>query len=260
MNKTRIYAILIRHYFMTLHHMERFFDVFIFPVMALILWGFISKYVQNVQSLTLANLLLGGLILWVIYERVQTDVGISFMYDVWERNVVSFLSTPLKTSEYIVGMVIISLIKVALSFLVMWIISALFYNFWITDIGLMLALFWMNLILMATSFGIFNISLVLRFGVGVGPLTWILPFFLQPFSAVFYPVSVLPIFLQKIAYFIPLSHVFEGLRYSLNSGKFDANSFWTALILNLIFFTFCVSLFAWTFRSVKKSGRLVKLN
>lgn len=240
--------------------MERFFDVFVFPIMALLLWGFISKYVQNLQSLTLASFLLGGLILWVIFERVQTDVGISFMYDVWERNVVSFLSTPLKMTEYISGLVIISVIKVIISFLAMWIISVAFYNFWITDIGFILALFWMNLILMATSFGIFNISLVLRYGVGVGPLTWILPFFLQPFSAVFYPISVLPKFLQDIAYFIPLSHIFEGLRYTLRTGGFDSNTFWTALILNMVYFAASISFFILTFRSVKQSGKLVKMN
>lgn len=260
MSFVRIYAILLRHYFMTLHHLERFFDVFIFPLMVLLLWGFISKYVQNIESSLLASFLLGGLILWVIFERVQNDVGISFMYDVWERNIVNFLATPLNMLEYIGGLILLALIKVIVSFLVMVAVASLFYQFWISDIGLSLALFWMNLILASTSFGLFNISMVLRYGVRVGSLTWILPFLLQPFAAVFYPVSILPEVFQKIAQVIPLSYIFEGLRHTLRTGEFDANAFWAAFSLNIIYFTIAIAFFVFTFQAVKKSGRLVKLH
>lgn len=260
MNLTRVYAIIIRHYFMTLHHMERFFDVFIFPVMILVLWGFVSKYVQGIQSSTLASFLLGGLILWVIFERIGTDIGISFMYDVWERNVVNFLSTPLTFLEYLTGIVAISLIKIVVSFIAMWLIASIFFNFLVTDMGLSLSLFWINLIITAMAFGIFNITMVLRFGHGVGPLTWILPFFLQPFAAVFYPVSVLPPFLQNVAQFLSLSHVFEGMRYTLETGRINWNEFLIASVLSLIYLILSIGLFAFVLNVVRKSGQLVKLN
>ncbi len=260
MNLTRVSAIIVRHYFMTTHHMERLFDVFIYPVMAIVLWGFVSKYVQVIQSSTLASFLLGGLILWVIFERVETDIGLSFMYDVWERNVVSFLTTPLTFLEYISGIIFISIIKIIISFLAMWLIASVFYNFQITMMGFVLALFWVNLFISAISFGLFNISMVLKFGHGVGPLTWILPFFLQPFAAVFYPVSVLPPVFQKIAQFLPLSHVFEGMRYTLKTGQVNYPEQLFAFILNIFYLTASLTLFSLVLNSSRKSGRLVKLH
>lgn len=260
MNLSRVSAIIIRHYFMTLHHMERFFDVFIYPVMALLVWGFLSKYVANISSPTLASFLLGGLILWVIFERIETDIGLSFMYDVWERNVVSFLATPITFLEYIIGLIFISIIKIIISFLAMWLIASVFYNFQITIMGFAIAFFWVNLFMSALAFGIFNISMVLRFGHGVGPLTWILPFFIQPFAGVFYPVSVLPEFFQKIAGVLPLSYVFEGMRYTLNTGKIDFQGVLISFLLNIIYVSASITLFALILNSSRKSGRLVKLN
>jgi len=259
MNLHRVFAIMLRHYFSTLHQLERFFDVLISPILVLILWGFLAKYVQNLQSQTLAAFLLGGMILWVIFEKVGTDIGVNFMFDIWDRNIVNLLATPITFLEYLVGLVIISLIKVLISLVSMYLMASIFYNFQITILGFNLALFWMNLVIFAMAFGIFNISLILRYGHSIGPLTWILPFFVQPFAAVFYPIHILPPLFQKIAYFIPISHVFEGMRYTLNTNQFDANSFWTASLLNIIYMIASVGFFAFTLRSVLKSGKLVKL-
>lgn len=259
MNLSRVFAILIRHYFLAIHQLERFFDVLISPILMIVLWGFLTKYVQGLESSTLAAFLLGGIILWAIFEKVSTDIGVNFMFDIWDRNFINVMSTPITFLEYITGLIVVSLIKIAITFLSMWMMAAIFYNFQITTLGLGLSLFALNLFIFATSFGIFNISLVLRFGHSIGPLTWILPFFVQPFAAVFYPVSVLPVVFQKIAYFIPISHVFEGMREVIKSGYFDSSLFWTALILNFIYLALSISFFTFILRNVLKSGKLVKV-
>ena len=260
MSLTRVFAIIIRHYFMTLHHLERFFDVFIFPVMALVMWGFVTKYVQNVNSPGLASFLLGGLILWVVFERIETDLGISFMFDVWERNVVNFLATPLSFLEYILGIIAITTLKIVVSFIATFTAALVFDNFQVTSWGSALALFGVNLIMSAMAFGLLNITLVMRFGHGIGPLTWILPFLLQPFSAVFYPVSILPEAFQKIAYVIPMSHIFEGMRYTLKYGQLNSAESLIATILSILYLSLSILLFSAVLSWCKSSGRLVKLN
>lgn len=259
MNLNRIFAIVLRHIFLTMHQLERFFDVIISPVLVLVLWGFLAKYVQNIQSQSLAAFLLGGMILWVIFEKVSTDVGINFMYDVWDRNIINVLATPITLVEYLGGLVLISFIKVLIALTSMWLMAGVFYNFQLTALGFGLALLWINLFIFAVSFGIINITLILRYGHSIGPLTWILPFFVQPFAAVFYPVNILPPILQKIAFVLPISHVFEGMRFTLKTGQFDYNSFWVAVLLNVIYMTVAISFFAFTLRKVLRSGRLVKL-
>ncbi|MEX2028564.1 MAG: ABC transporter permease [Candidatus Curtissbacteria bacterium] len=256
--KSRILAIILRHYFLTIHHLERFADLFIFPLVALLLWGFLSTYV-GVESSSLAAFFMGGLILWVVFERVGTSVGIDFMWDVWEKNVVNVLASPIKIKEYIGGLVLVAIIKVLISFLGMAIIAFFLYSFSITSLGFALAAFWVNIVIFAIALGIFNISVIVRWGHSVGPLTWVLPFAIQPFAAVFYPVSVLPPFVQKIVWFLPLSHVFEGMRHTISTGKFSQEDFFIAFGLNLIYLFLAVGFFFYLFNIAKNQGKLVKL-
>lgn len=259
MNFNRISAIILRHFFLTMHQLERFFDVLISPVLVLLLWGFLAKYIQGLQSQTLAGFLLGGMILWVIFEKVSTDIGINFMFDIWDHNIVNVLASPITFIEFLSGLIIISFIKIMIAFTAMWLMAGVFYNFQITSLGLGLALLWINLFIFATSFGIFLVALVLKYGHSIGPLTWILPFFVQPFAAVFYPISILPPVFQKIAFVLPISHVFEGLRFTLKTGQFDTSSFWLATLLNVVYLTVSILFFAFIFKKALKSGRLVKL-
>lgn len=259
MNFNRIAAIMLRHYFLTLHQMERFFDVIISPILVLIMWGFLSKYVQNIESQTLASFLLGGMILWVVFEKVSTDIGVNFMFDIWDRNVINVLASPITFSEYLGGLIMISLIKILVALTSMWLMAGVFYNFQITSLGFGLALLWINLFIFAVAFGILNVALVLRYGHSIGPLTWILPFFVQPFAAVFYPLNILPPVFQKIAFFLPISHVFEGMRFTFRTGQFDFNNFWVATFLNFIYISASLAFFAFTLKKVLRSGKLVKL-
>lgn len=258
MNLTRIYAIFLRHYFLTIHHLERFADLLIFPIVGLVLWGFLANYIQ-VQSSTLASFFLGGMILWIIFERVGTAVGIDFMYEIWERNLVNVLATPLTTVEFITGLVLVSVVKVLISLAAMISIAAFFYQFNIFTLGISLVFFWVNLILFAVSLGIFNIGIITRWGHSAGPLTWVLPFAIQPFAAVFYPVSILPEFFQKVVWFLPISHVFEGMRYTFETGIFNMSDFAVSLGLNVLYFSLAVLFFAYMLKGSKRKGTLARL-
>lgn len=156
-----------------------------------------------------------------------------FMFEIWDRNIINLLASPLTFTEYLVSLVIISIIKIAIAFLSMYLMASIFYHFQITSLGFSLALFWINLVIFATSFGFL--------------------------SAVFYPMNILPPPFQKIAYFIPIAHVFEGLRFSLKFNQFDYNSFWLASLLNAVYFALAIGFFTLTLKKVLKSGRLVKL-
>lgn len=258
MNLNRVWAIVLRHIFLTTHQIERLFDVFMFPIVGLLLWGFVSNYVGLTTS-GISGFFIGGLILWIVFERVGTSVGVDFMFDVWERNVMNILASPITIVEYIFGLVMVELVKIMISLAAMWLVAGLFFGFNLGSLGSSLVLFWTNAVIFSISLGIFNVAIVIRYGNTVGPLTWLLPFILQPFSAVFYPVSALPDTLQKIVWFLPLSHVFEGLRFTLKNGGFNTNEFFAALGLNIVYFVASVGFFAYMFNLVKRKGTLVKL-
>jgi ABC-2 type transport system permease protein len=258
-NLTRVSAIVLRHYFLARHQLERFFDVFFFPTMSLVLWGFLSRYASGLQASRFAAFLLGGLILWVIFERIGTDIGVSFMFDVWEHNVVNILVSPITLAEYITGLVVIAVAKILISLTAMSLLAAFFYNFRVTTLGFQFAIFWVNLVAFAIAFGVFNVAMVFRFGHSIGPLTWILPFILQPFAAVFYPVAVLPLGFRVIAFLLPISHVFEGMRSALSGGGVDATQLLLAAGLNAVYLAVAIGAFAHILTVVRRSGALVKL-
>lgn len=260
MNPVRVYGIILRHFFLATHQLERVFDAFFLPLLSLIMFGFLANYVSLFQSPNLASFLVGGVILWMIFERVGSDIGVNFMYEVWDRNIINVLASPITFLEFMTGLVVIGIIKILISFSAMCLIAALFYDFNLFSLGIGLAAIWVNILFFAISFGIFNISLVVRFGNSIGPLTWILPFALQPFSAAFYPITILPEFLQKIAYMTPLSYLFEGMRQLIGTQQFNFNYFMMALGLNLIYFLASILFFSYIFRVVRRSGRLVKIN
>lgn len=258
MSFKRIEAIILRHIFLTYRQLERFSDLFLFPLVGILLWGFVSNSLA-VKGPGLAGFLMGGLILWIVFERVGTSIGIDFMYEVWDKNIVNVLASPITALELILGLVFVAIVKVLVAFGVMWLVAALFFGFNLNSLGFSLLLLWFNVIIFAVSLGIFNVAIVMRYGGTIGPLTWLLPFLLQPFAAVFYPVSSLPPVLQKAVWYLPLSHVFEGMRYTIRTGQLAGADFVAALVLNLIYFGLSVGFFAFMFNLVKKRGTLVNL-
>lgn len=258
MSFNRVWAIILRHIFLTYRQLERFSDLFLFPLVGILLWGFVSNSLA-VKGPGLAGFLMGGLILWIVFERVGTSIGIDFMYEVWDKNIVNVLASPISALELILGLVFVAIVKVLVAFGVMWLAAALFFGFNLNSLGFSLLLLWFNVIIFAVSLGIFNVAIVMRYGGTIGPLTWLLPFLLQPFAAVFYPVSALPALLQKIVWYLPLSHVFEGMRYTIRTGQLAGGDFVAALVLNLVYFGLSVGFFAFMFNLVKKRGTLVNL-
>lgn len=258
MSFNRVWAIILRHIFLTYRQLERFSDLFLFPLVGILLWGFVSNSL-SINGPGLAAFLMGGLILWIVFERVGTSIGIDFMYEVWDKNIVNILASPISALELILGLVFVAIVKVLVAFGVMWLVAALFFNFNLNSLGFSLLLLWFNVVIFAVSLGIFNVAIVMRYGGTIGPLTWLLPFLLQPFAAVFYPVSALPALLQKIVWYLPLSHIFEGMRYTIGTGQLAVGDLVAALVLNLLYFSLSVGFFAFMFNLVKRKGTLVTL-
>ena len=54
--------------------------------------------------------------------------------------------------------------------------------------------------------------MIMRVGQSAESFAWAAVFILMPLSGVYYPVSVLPKWLQVISYGLPPAYVFEGMR------------------------------------------------
>lgn len=236
-------------------------EIFYWPLLDLLVWGFITVYLKRFDSQfqNFAGFFLGGLILWDIFFRAQQGISISFLEEVWARNFVNLFVSPLKISEFLLSTMFISIFKVMITACLTAIIALILYSFNIFIMGISLFPFIINLVLMGWSIGIITMALILRYGQEVEVLAWGLAFLIQPFAGVFYPITVLPIFLQKIAWYIPVSHIFEGMRHVISTGEIPIVNLIWASVLNIVLISLAIALFYRMFRIVKEKGLLTKL-
>ncbi|MBI1819780.1 MAG: ABC transporter permease [Nitrospirae bacterium] len=256
----RVMAVVYRHLSLYKRSLTRLMEIIYWPVLDLMVWGFVTLYLQKFQGglPPFIAFFLGALILWDIFFRAQQGISISFLEEVWSRNLLNLFVSPLTPLEFIAGTLVISLIKVVATFLVTMTLAYIFYSFNVFSLGFPLFLFLLNLILMGWSIGIMTTGAILRFGQEAEVMAWGLAFLFQPVSAVFYPVAVLPPVLQKIAWWIPSSHVFEGMREVINQGGFPAKELIWAFGLNGLYILGAGFFFSWMLREVKEKGLLLK--
>jgi len=224
-------------------------------------WGFITLYLARYREglPAFVTFFLGALILWDVLFRAQQGICISFLEEIWSRNLLNLFVSPLRTDEFLLSTMTVSLFKVIGASIVTIGLAYLFYSFNLFIIGLSLVPFVVNLIVTGWAIGIFTTAIILRYGQEAEVLAWGLAFLFQPVSAVFYPISVLPGFLQSIARGIPAAHVFEGMRSVIESRIFPLNELLWATGLNVLYLAAAIVFFNGMFRIVKMKGLLVRV-
>lgn len=257
----RIMALASRHLMLYKRSPQRIMEILYWPVLDLLLWGFITIYLSQYEAdlPRFVTFFLGALILWDILFRAQQGVCISFLEEIWSRNLLNLFVSPLRPIEYLASTMLISIVKVGLASTATVLLALLLYDFNLFVIGLSLIPFVFNLILMGWSIGVFTTAIILRYGQQAEVLAWGLVFLVQPFSAVFYPVSVLPSFLQTVAKGIPAAYVFEGMRAVISGGGFPIRELLWALGLNLLYFVLALQFFFWMFHIVQHRGLLARV-
>lgn len=257
----RILALASRHLMLYKRSPQRIMEIIYWPVLDVVLWGFITLYLNRYQSglPSVVAFFLGALILWDILFRAQQGVCISFLEEVWSRNLLNLFVSPLRPIEFLASTMLISIAKVILSSAATVLLALLLYSFNVFTIGLSLVPFVLNLILMGWAIGVFTTAIILRYGQQAEVLAWGLVLLFMPVSAVFYPVSILPPFLQGIAKFIPASHIFEGMRTVITGGIFPARELFWAVGLNILYLIVALNFFFYMFGVVQKRGLLVRV-
>lgn len=258
----RIHAMLMRNLYLYKRSFPRMLDIFYWPILELLLWGFISKFLEsnNFGGVNIVTILLGAIILWDLLNQSQKAVSIAFLEELWEKNFLNIFVTPLKESEFLTSSVLLGIIRVGIVASVMAIFSLFLYSFNIFRFGFALIPFLASLLIFGWILGFFTIAIILRYGTSAQVLAWGFLALIQPFSAVFYPVSVLPGKVKYIAYALPTTHVFEGMRQIISTGVFPWASLGWSFLLNAIYMILVLIYFHWMFRWVKKKGLLAKLD
>ncbi len=258
----RIQALLIRHLYLYRRSLPRIMDVFYWPVMDILVWGFFSTYLEktSMAGFNAVSVLLGAMIFWDLLNQSQKAVSVAFLEDIWEKNLINIFVAPVRISEFLGATVLIGLVRIGLVSVVLGGLAFLFYKFNIFVLGLYLIPFVANLLLFGWILGIFTTGIILRYGTQAQILAFGFIFIIQPFSAVFYPVSALPQALQIVSLALPSAHVFEGLRAVLLGHAFPAGPLILATFINALYLALALLFFTAMFRRAKIKGLLQKLD
>ena len=257
----RIIALIVRHLYLYRRSLPRIMEIFYWPFLDLVIWGFITLYLARYQSQIpgFVTFFLGALILWDMLFRSQQGITISFLEELWARNLMNLFASPLKPSEFLAATMAMSIFKVTCVSIAMTICALLFFSYNVLTTGLWLVPFVFNLVLTGWVIGVFTTSLIMRFGQEAEVLAWSMVFLFQPISCVFYPMEILPGWLKPVAWANPAAHVFEGMRAVLNLGEAPLMNLAWAVALNGLLLVAVVAWFYRTFAYCKDQGLLVRV-
>ncbi|MDO8497188.1 MAG: ABC transporter permease [bacterium] len=254
----RITGVLKQELFITKASLEVIFDLVFFPLINIVVFGFVSLWLAG-SSTKEAYYLLSGMILWQMVYIGQYSITIGALWNIWSRNMSNMFVSPLSIKEYIVALMISGLLKTLIIFILTGVLSIFVFKFNIFDYGLLnLSLYFVNLTLFAWALGIVLLGVVFRFGTRIQALAWGVAYLLQPLTAAFYPVKILPGFLQTIAYLLPPTYIFEAARINLVDPSVQWNLMSVSFIQNVVYFILSVWIFTILFKQSRETGQFAK--
>ena len=260
MNPSRVAAIVLRQLYLYSGSPQRVLPIFAWVAVDILLWGFISRYLNGVShtGFNFVPALLGAILLWDFLTRVMQGVTTAFFEDVWSRNFLNFFATPLRTSEYVAGLVVVGVGTSLVGLVVMLVLAWGAFGLSFLSYGAALAPFLMVLFVTGIALGITGAAIVLRLGPASEWLVWPIPTLISPFAGVFYPISVLPGWMQVISRVLPPSYVFDSMR-AVVAGKPAA---WDRLAigggLSIIYLGLACLFFANVYRYAIRTGLIAR--
>jgi ABC-2 type transport system permease protein len=258
----RIWGLLYRHLALYRRSWPRLLELAYWPVLQMCIWGFTARFLMarigNPAALAGATLL-GGVLLWEVALRSQMGVALSFLEEMWSRNLGHIFVSPMRPWELVTAMIVMSMIRMLAGIVPAIAVAWLLYAYNLFALGPVLVLFFVNLMIMGWAVALAVVSLILRHGAGAEALAWSVLFGLTPFSAVFYPISVLPRALQPVALALPSAHVFEGMRAIILTGIIRWDHLAAAFALNAVWLAGAAVLFARQFRQARLRGALISI-
>lgn len=258
-----IQALVLRYLYLYTRTPIRAIELVFWPLVHLLVWGYLTVFLQKHTGDGFPyeiTFLIGAVILWDILFRAQQGVAIFFLEDVWSRNLLNIFAAPVTHADYLGSTYVVGFLRAAVTSTMLGVLSLLLYSFNIFHLGWALLPYIFNLLIFGWALGMISTALIVRWGPAAETLAWAVPFFIQPFAAVYYPVSALPEVLQWVAKALPCSYIFEGMRETLKSGFIDWRSLGLATVMNLAYLALAGALFVRVMNVAREKGLLTKFS
>jgi ABC-2 type transport system permease protein len=212
------------------------------------------------QSQNMVIYLAIGTIVWrylsVIFYWVTDVIGI----ERWEGTIEYTLMAPIQRLTHMLGQTSFAVVYSMFHTIVILAATLLFFNITLTNANLVTPF----VVLLAGSFSFIGFSIVgsvlpLLFPERGSQMTHVIIALLLLISGVYYPVSVLPQWMQTLSLISPATYVLEGVRAGLLEGATVQQvwaQIWPLLIIGAVTLPLGLKIFNWAERYAKRTGKL----
>ena len=256
----RVGAMILRYWYLLSNSWPRVIELVYWPTVQLLTWGYVQLYIAQNSTFfaQAAGLFIGALLLWDVLLRSQQGFAFAFLEEMWSRNLGNLLMSPLKPSEFVASLMAISLVRLTIGMVPVTILAIPLFGFNIWGLGLPLVAFFCLLVMSGWAVGLVIIGILLRHGLGAEALSWSLMFLLMPITCVYSPVAMLPSVLQPIAWALPPTHVFEGMRALIVEHTVRTDLLASAAALDVVWFAAAVVAFHRLLAAARRAGSLLQ--
>tara|TARA_B110000438_G_C15798774_1_gene644080 strand:- start:746 stop:1537 length:792 start_codon:yes stop_codon:yes gene_type:complete len=257
----RIYALYLRHFYLIKSSFPRILDLIYWPTIQIILWGFISKFFTMHSDFYnhTVGIILTAAILYDFLFRSSISFNMLFLEEIWSRNFTNLFISPLKVSEIITALTCTALIRTLIGIVPAILLASPFFGVSIFNLGPSLVLLLLSLYTFGMTLGLLVVSGLLRYGPAFENVAWSSLFLLAPLGCIYYPLSILPDWLQILAKALPLVYIFEEVRSILLNSVVNYSNIISALVLNFIYFLLSVFIFFKAFDEARRRGTLINV-
>ncbi len=257
----RIYALYLRHFYLIKSSFPRILDLIYWPTIQIILWGFISKFFTMYSDIYnhTVGIILTAAILYDFLFRSSISFNMLFLEEIWSRNFTNLFIAPLKVSEIITALTATALIRTLIGIVPAILLATPFFGVSIFTLGPALILLLLSLYAFGMTLGLLVVSGLLRYGPAFENVAWSSLFLLAPLGCIYYPLTILPDWLQVLAKALPLVYIFEEVRSILLNNMVNYSNIISALILNFIYFLLSIFVFFKAFQEARKKGTLINV-
>jgi ABC-2 type transport system permease protein len=256
----RIRAVLRRHAYLILKSWTRVVSMMYYPTVTMVVWAFVTLYLAPTNNFLkdAPGFFIGAVLLWDVLFRGQLGVSLTFIEELYARNLGNLFVSPLTLPEYIAGQLAMSVVRALIGVGGACIFAWILFRYSIFSLGIPLLAFFVNLLVFGWAIGLAMSGMIMRLGLGAEELAWAAIFIVAPLSGVYYPIDVLPGWMQAIARGMPSAHVFEGDAQRPAARRVRWDAFWTAAVLNVVYLALGAA-FLRSVRHAREHGTLLQM-
>ena len=261
MNWNKIFALSLRHIYLIKGSFPRILDLIYWPSIQIFLWGFISKFFTLNSSYyeNTVGIILSAAILYDFLFRSSISYNMMFLEEIWSRNFTNLFIAPMKISEIISALTLTAIFRTLIGLIPAALLAIPFFGVSILKIGIPLIFLLITLYIFGVTLGLLVTSGLVRFGPSFENIAWASLFFLAPLGCIYYPIEILPEWLQIIAKLLPLVHIFEEMRNILIYDNINYFQIFKAILISFIYFVIGIIIFYLSYKGAKNRGTLINM-